>query len=353
VNRKRTLALAIGTVAGVMVVLNHAVPRWLGGSEAADTRYVEDRVQLLSEAQRGRIAQYHAALRREHDIDYRVLAVSEGGDLDMAAHRYFGETGVGSLSARGRGLLLVIDTALQRVRLEVSTTLEGVYTDAFVAYVQHRQMVPFFQAGRVADGILATTELIVGRAQDAVAGKEFSPTGTARSMGGGAAADAVIGSVEDPAAAFKQRTETITAEGLAPLQVVEAYLNAMSARDARPDLPIYTADTVLMLRDWVVTPAQMDNVVRTYEKCTVDGVRVQNDRAVARYRVDQRRCAPYFLRLEEGAWRLDLAAASAFIRFNHNNQWRFPGGVPEGYAFAFADWEFDRNGFPRAATARN
>src|SRR5690606_13286483 len=101
----------------------------------------------------------------------------------------------------------------------------------------------------------------------------------------------------------------------------------------RPDLPIDSADTIRMLRDRVVTPAQMDNVAGVYEKCTVDGVRVQNDLAVARYRVDQRRCAPYFLRLEQGEWRLDLASASTLIRFNHNNQWRFSGAVPEAYAF--------------------
>jgi uncharacterized protein len=119
-------------------------------------------------------------------------------------------------------LLLVIDTELDRVRLEVSTSLEGVYTDAFVAYVQNRQMVPFFQSGRVADGIIATTELIVVRAQEAEAGNDFSPAMPARSMGGGATAPAGIAGAAvggqgglDPAPAGTQSRERVALSVLA------------------------------------------------------------------------------------------------------------------------------------------
>ena len=38
-----------------------------------------------------------------------------------------------------------------------------------VAYIEQRQMVPFFRAERIADGILATTELIVAQANEATA----------------------------------------------------------------------------------------------------------------------------------------------------------------------------------------
>src|SRR5690606_16656451 len=138
-----------------------------GDSPAA---FIDDRSSLLSAPQRTGIAQYHAALLDGHDIDYRVLTLDDGGDINRSSYRYFNDAGIGEQSRRGRGLLLVIDTALDRVRLEVSTSLEGVYTDAFVAYVQNRQMTPFFRESRVADGILATTELIVGRAQEAEAG---------------------------------------------------------------------------------------------------------------------------------------------------------------------------------------
>jgi uncharacterized protein len=349
-NARSLIALGLATLASALLILRHVdVSRLSTRAVPSRPLEVDDRAMLFSDAQRTYIAQYHAALRDTHDIDYRVLALNEGGDINRIAHRYFEDAGVGELSASGRGLLLVIDTELDRVRLEVSTSLEGTYTDAFVAYIQHRQLVPFFQTGRVADGIVATTELIVTRAQDAEAGMAFAPPMPARSMGGGAVATAGIDTVDDPAERYKQQTHEIDVAGSTPLQVVEAYHQAMATRDARPDLPIYSADTRRMLRNWVVTPAQMDNVVRAYRNCGADGVRIQADLAVVRYDVGQRQCAPYFLRREDGGWKLDLGAASSLIRFNHENQWRFQTSITHEYRFAFEDWRIDANGVPRAA----
>jgi uncharacterized protein len=341
--------LAIATTAGILLIVSRAdLGRLVPRVDAASANAVDDRAAVLEPAERARIAEYHAALRGTHDIDYRVLAIGAGADLERTAHDYFANARVGSSSANGRGLLLVIDSASERVRLEVSTSLEGVYTDAFVAYVQNRQMAPFFAAGRVADGILATTELIVGRAQAAETGETFAPPMQPRSMGGGASAAAAIGTASDPSEEFKRQTQRVDVGGLDPLQVVDTYHERMASRDARADLSVYSSDTVAMLRAWVVTPAQMDNVARTYRGCTVDGVHIRSEAAVVRYRVDQRQCAPYFLRREDGGWKLDLTTLASSIRFNHENQWRFQTPLPDDYAFAFEDWRIDRNGFPRA-----
>jgi uncharacterized protein len=338
--------LGVAAAAGILVTLSRVdlerlLPR--GGAGAVD-----DRAALLPSGERMRIAEYHAALRRRHDIDYRVLTTDIGADLERIAHDYFATAGVGSLSRNGRALLLVIDPTSERVRVEVSTSLEGVYTDAFVAYVQNRQMAPFFAAGRVTDGILATTELIVSRAAAAETGEEFAPPMPAASMGGGAGAAAAIGTANDPSEAYKQQTQRIDAAGLDPLQVVAVYHERMANRDARADLAIYSSDTVAMLRRWVVTPAQMDTISRTYRGCAVDGVRVSGDVAVVRYRVEQRQCAPYFLRHQDDAWKLDLAALSSAVRFNHENQWRLRMPLPDDYRFAFDDLRIDDNGFPHA-----
>ena len=78
----------------------------------------------------------------------------------------------------GRGLLLVVDAEGERVRLEVARELEGVFVDSFVAFIEREQMAPFFAAGRVGDGIVAASELIVGRAEEAI--KTSAPDGPAR-----------------------------------------------------------------------------------------------------------------------------------------------------------------------------
>jgi uncharacterized protein len=341
---RRWAALAIGTAAGILLIVNRGDLERLFPRQAAPGKgSVEDRAAIFQPAELVRVTEYHAALLAGHDIDYRVLSMAGANELERTAHEYFRESGVGSLSTAGRGLLLVIDPAGERVRLEVSTSLEGVYTDAFVAYVQNRQMVPFFAAGRVTDGILATTELIVTRAQEARAGAEFAPPMSPASMGGGASTSTSISMAGNESG---QQTQQVGIAGRAPEQVVAIYHERMASRDARTDLSLYSDGTVTMLRDWVVTPAQMDSVARTYRSCTPDAVRTRGTMAVVRYRADQRRCAPYFLRREDDTWKLDLAGMSNAIRFNHENQWHFQGPPPADYAFAFEDWRLDRQGFP-------
>ncbi len=333
------ILIGVGALGGLLSRLDRP--------DQAPTSSVVDRAALLAAAERDQIAAYHARLLEDYDIDYRVLTAPATGDIERLSHAQFGELRVGGASRSGRGLLLVIDPAGDRVRLEVAAALEGIYTDGFVAYLQHRQMVPFFEAGRVADGILATTELIFARAAEATAGRAFDPaTADAFSLGGGASAAARLGRGHEPTPTPAGQA----APGATPAATVTAYLEAMRARNGRADLDLYSRATQSLLRSWTMTPAQMDQIARAYHDCTGRETRVGpgERRAVVRYRVEQRQCAPWFLVREAGAWRLDLASGQHAIRFNHRNEWRLAGPADD-YDFAFQDWRFDRNGFPLAS----
>ena len=316
---------------------------WLILQEAAQL-LVEDGRGLMSADDRNRIAEHHRYLLADHDIDYRVVAPAQVDDVASYANRRFAELTATALSRTGRGLLLVIDRASEQVRLEVSRSLEGAFPDAFVAYVENRQMVPFFRCGRVADGILATTELIVTRAQKAQANAGFDDEPWSVTSGGGATAE--IGSEAcggaTPAAVQSNSNEAADT----PEDTLRVYFQAMSARDARRDLDIYTPATRAMLERWVMTPAQMDNVVKLYGACRSEPPRTRGRHAVIRYPVAQRNCAPWFLEQSGGKWRLDLTMMQSAIRFGRSNAWHFRKGVSHPYAFAFEDWTFDANGFP-------
>jgi uncharacterized protein len=325
---------------------------------------VTDAAGLLDAAQQRAIALQHDVLLRDHDIDYRVDivvmhvgapdAASEAADLLAYGVRRYTELGVGSRSQSARGLLLVLDPTRDRVRLEVGQNLEGVYTDAFVAYLEERQMVPFFRAGRVADGILATTELVVTRAQQARAHAAFTPPALSEpdeAAGGGAETRAALG--EGPDSTFRSGPDVPA--GASPQATVEAYLAAMRDRNGNAGLDLYSAKTRELMKNRVMTPAQMDAVARAYRSCRADPPRVGDAgrRAVVRYPPDARACAPWFLLVEDGRWRLDLATASRVVRFGAGNAWHFAAGAAHPYQFAFDDWRFDRHGFPHAPpTAR-
>ena len=210
-------------------------------------------------------------------------------------------------------------------------------------------MVPFFRAGRVADGILATTELVVTRAQQAERNAAFSPPSRAGAAGGGAESVAALGDGPDT----RWRSGPDVTAGDTPQAAIDAYLAAMRARNANPALDLYSEETRAVLQDWVMTPAQMDSVARAYHRCRADAPRLDDtgQRAVIRYPVDARQCTPWFLVVERGRWRLDLATAQRALRFGSGNAWHFAAGAAGAshpYSYAFADWRFDHNGYPHA-----
>lgn len=314
-------------------------------SPSTEARLVDDGLGLFTPEQRARISEHHAFLRQDHGIDYRVVTTSAGGDINRFAVEYFDHNRIGGESPYGHGLLLVIDPDQDEVRLEVSQSLEGTFVDAFVAYIEQRQMVPFFAKNRVADGVLATTEMIVTRVQNAKANAGFSTESwAAATSGAGATSKAGINQGGDET--FRQGINHEAAS--APLATLEQYRAAMSQRNLRPDLDIYSADTKAMLSGWVMTAAQADNQAKSLKQCEPLGVQFSDDGhlAVIRYPIKERTCNPWFMVFEEGAWRLDLTMMQKAIRFGRTNAWHFAGGVQHPYRFAFADWEFDSNGFP-------
>lgn len=322
----------------------------MGAVACGETPLVDDAAGLMDAAEVEQLGQHHRFLLKDHDIDYRVVTGNRLGDINTFAAARFKADEVGAQGRTGRGLLLVIDATGDLVRLEVSFNLEGVYPDAFVAYLEQRQMVPFFRTERIADGILAATELIVTRAQRAKANAGFEGEAWyVGSGGGGAMTRARIGAPTDPIDPSPgKRPDPGILPGATPAETLTAYFRAMRDRNAARDLPIYTGETQAMLRRWVVTPAQMDNVVRTYARCGTGETRLgpRGTRATIRYAVDQRRCAPFFFQKTAAGWALDLTMMQTLIRFGRDNSWHFAAGAPNPYAYAFTDWRIDSRGYP-------
>ena len=313
---------------------------------------VNDGAHLLTDEQTANLVLHHQFLQIDHDIDYRVVTLTGTENIDIAANELFEKISAGSQSARGRGLLLLLDPDLQEVRLEVGYSLEGTFPDAFVAYVEQRQMVPFFVAGRISDGILASTELIIDRAQKASQNASWDDEIWMAGSGGAGASASTRTAPAYRTTAPGAESPVLTQTSLSPEDVVDAYLDAMRRRDANPELDIYTPETRHMLRGRVVTPAQMDQVARAYASCGQPRLirSGEDDLAVARYPIAQRACAPWFLQRSTAGWQLDLTMMQTAIRFGRSNAWHFDLSASHPYEFAFDDWEFDVNGFPVRAS---
>ena len=318
------------------VPLLSAVIGACGGSRSNEGP-IEDWANLMTAGEESVLGEWHAALLGQYDIDFRVRTVVFADDLSRLAVETFAETRVGSRSRTGRGLLLMIDAGGERVRLEVARPLEGVFVDSFVAYIEREQMVPFFRAGHVGEGIVAAAELIVGRAEQGLARAEFDDRPTAAtSAGAGAEVDAMLNEGAERPMAY-EATDTEAAD--TPAETVAAYLAAMAVHDGEAALDLYTQDSREMLGSRVVTRAQMDNVVRTYVDCPPPEALIEGDAAVLRYPPNARTCAPWLLEMDgDGRWRLDLAAMQRAFRFDTRNHWRIVDRIAlSSYEFAFKD----------------
>jgi len=100
--RSRSISLAIGAA-----LLGLAVYFLIHGIAALPL--VKDDAGLMSETQRQRVAEYHAYLLADHDIDYRVVTARGLDDINREAVALFERISADGRSETGRGLLLVID----------------------------------------------------------------------------------------------------------------------------------------------------------------------------------------------------------------------------------------------------
>ncbi len=305
-----------------------------------------DTEKLFTNEQNKQLEEYHKALLERYDIDLHVVTGQASPEQAVAI---FKAGNIGENSKTRKGILLLVDSKNDNVRLEISAGLDAVYTDGFVAYIEQRQMIPFFQANQVARGILATTEMLVTRAQEAIAGKAFVPPEQLPqnlAIGAGAQSKASIGTGYQ--APQSSKTIVKTSEEMKPEEVVALYHKTLADGNTAYNLPIYSGATQQLRQKWVVTPAQMKNELTAYQKCDLDKVIILKERnlAVVRYKVEQRKCAPYFLVMEGEQWRLDFVTMMNNVRFNIDNDWHIDMIKPLPYADAFLDWSFNKDGYP-------
>jgi len=319
---------------------------------ACGDRSIDDRAGLMGADERARLHSFQKKLLQELDIELQVVVLdAAAGDLDGEAVKIFEERRIGERTRGARGVLLLIDPAGRRVRMEIGYDLEGIFPDAFVGYVEQRQMAPFFEAGRIGAGIEATVELVVGKALGAIDKGSYAPGeeagGLAHLSGGAGARSAVAIGAGSPAKSLLDDASGFVAQP-SPEQTLAVYLEVLRGRIKDPGLGIYSPDTREFFRKWLVTDAQQDNERRTLEAHIGQGqVSEQGARAVIRFPVTERGSAPYFLVRGEEGWMLDFASMSRLLGFNHRNQWHMRS-LDHPFMFAFRDWRFDQNGFPHA-----
>ncbi|WP_157471890.1 TPM domain-containing protein [Desulfuromonas sp. DDH964] len=309
---------------------------------------IDDRAGLLTRAEQRQLGTLQSQLLKQIDVHlWLVILDQPAPDLDATARELFEEFGRESLVRGARGVLLLVDPEGNQVRMEIGYDLEGIFPDAFIGYIEMRQMAPFFASGRVADGIAATTELLVGKA---LKGEEPAESATSplplRHAGGGAGARIPVAIGAGAASAVVATQSDRFRAQPTPLATLDLYRQVLRLRLKDPDLDLYTTETRQFLRRWLVTDVQQDNELAALDAAWSHAAVISNGPlAVIRFPIEERRNPPYFLHRKNGGWHLDIAAMNRLVAFNHRNQWHFRN-LDHGYMFGFSDWQFDVTGFP-------
>jgi len=324
------------------------------GNIIIDGAYVVlDNTKILSQYR-----DYNEALLERFDIDFRTITTTASDDIDIFANKEFENLQTKSRSKTGKAILMVINTAQDKVRLEVSMALEAVYTDAFISYIERKGFVPYFRNDTIADAIYMATELVMDRANDAKVGKEFMPPMESKSIGAGAKAKAHIGKVDEGA---KKGNNVSVSSSDKPKDILNKHLKALKAHNTNPNLDIFSDATKKFFQTWTVTEINQNNEIRFLEPCMQSKVftySFDGNYAVGmNHPVKQRTCTPHFFKKEQGKWRLDIATMAKILQFNVPMEWHFNldnrlKGEAMYYAFAFDGLTFDRHGYPHIPNSK-
>jgi hypothetical protein len=315
--------------------------------------FVADAAGVIEPVSAQRMNELLGALLADADIEFIAVSANSlnGQAITGYTNELFERWKVGGRTGGNRGLLLVIAKQEEQVRLEVAYELEGIFTDAFVSYVEHEQMVPYFERGLVGDGVEATVELIAGRIFERIRGLTYDPNregpeeiGGYRSGGGGA--DVAVPLAGGPAPSVQSAGDEVRAYFAAQPSAEAAWqrfleLNRRRIKDT--DLGLYD-DAAKKLVRRINSNAGQDHLAQLYAGKN-HTIRVEGDRAAVIFLDDPDHLfAPWFFHRTAAGWQLDGSMYPAMISYNHRNQWRFRR-LDHAYMFAFSDFRFDRNGF--------
>ncbi len=299
----------------------------------------EAHIMIITNMRANQLDDYHNELLRLYDIDFRVYTANNMGDIDSVTNKKFRELKVGSLSKTGHGVLFAVDPIQNRARMEVSAGLEGVFPDAFVSYIERKNMVEYFKVGQIPEGIVSSTQFVFDRAKENASGLAFDAGRLANvSIGAGAQVPARINAGKSENIIMP--SDAAIERKLEPLEAFMMFLNAMKQGEMRYDPLIFTKQSLAMVRGAVIPPALVEQTYKKFSSCTVDAVKINGDYAVIRFLIQNHQCMPYFMKKEDGLWKFDLPGMTA-ITSNFEDVWAINADAASNYMFAFEDWRME------------
>lgn len=282
------------------------------------------------------------------NIDMVVVTFEDlqGNDIDNVATELLSNWKIGKNTNGLKGILFLLSVKEELIRFEIGYDLEWIYPDSFVGYIERDQMAPFFEAGRVQDGIAATLEMIIARANEKIENQAYHPDeeGSTQSDiyysgGAGAKQQVQIKTVKIPDKAnYPDDIKSLFVPQPTPEEAYLLDIEKCKRHIRGYDFDLYTDETREISKNWVFTKAQMDNEVNDTRGKTFK-VFSRGNLGIVVFEPKYRNCPPCYLTRNDKGWQLDIATMSKTIHFDMRNRAHigksnfFPLFQENGYTF--------------------
>lgn len=293
---------------------------------------VIDDLGILTQGDVALVNSYRQSLLNLNDIDLRLALKQVDGNINSMVTDIATEMDLGEFSRKKLGILFFIDPSQKTVQVKVSKALTMVYSDVFINFIEHQQMVPYFINNDLSAGIVASTELIVNQAKSPKDDRYWRFLTQYNQLNNrGTLAENI----------------DLYSKSNSPYNILESHLHALQQGYLSSKSPLYSSVSQGRLLKWETSKKQMQKAASFYKKCPKPHLFISENQfyAVLRYPIESPQCSPWFF-INEQSWRLDLTEKERLIRFNQNNNWYFADNFEHSYKFAFKDWTINQNGVP-------
>lgn len=275
-----------------------------------------DNASVFPEYDTERFNEYCKAIFYESDIDFYILTVNDTGGRtleDFAASK-MDELGVGGEGSEERGVLVVYDVGLQKLRIEVGYGLEEYFPDILISYLIEDHAVHFFALDDVSHALHLLIRILHHRIREAILGETFDPRVVknireSRHLSGGGGASLPMpdrgSKIQDITERFSEDERRTFSPGLTPEDAYKKYLHWMLRGVYDPDIDLFTQSSRGFLSTQVLSSAYIDYMLlyeygRAYEV-------VERKNFAVMYFTDSPFVTPHFFRKDEYGWRMDIS----------------------------------------------
>ncbi|MCB9982717.1 MAG: TPM domain-containing protein [Rhodospirillales bacterium] len=287
-------------------------------NEQFSTSYIEDSAGILG-AFTHHLDRMAEDWRDDLGVEIKIVTLNGGSqDINVLANRLFKEKEIGKTAKNG-GVLILIDSGRRDARIEVSYSLEGLFTDAQTGLLARNQLAPYASYRVAGMAVMDVMRFLNDSAlEQAVYGnfnlpeqfensEEFQTRKLLYSGGGGAKTDIpdvpTDTDFKKPVPANKQ---ALYAPGSTPEKTIEAYKRSLKDYIGTPELPLFTEGSQEMRRRYPFAPYEAKVDLRGILAAEPLTIYTEGDYAAALPPTPVSGYRPVLMKKTGGVWQIDM-----------------------------------------------